>query len=98
MEIKMVRLTEIVEENMATNFSVRSVFVNPCHVVMVRDDNRFRNLLGEGKLSHLGVDSNMQFCRITVRGGSGNYEITVMGSSDMVYEKIQTSTKTLLKG
>jgi hypothetical protein len=40
----------------------------------------------------------MQFSRITVRGGSGNYEITVMGSSDMVYEKIQTSTKTLLKG
>jgi hypothetical protein len=94
----MIRLTEIVEENMVTYFNVRSVFVNPSHVVMVRDDSRIRGLLVEGKLSHLGVDPNMQFSRITVRGGSGNYEITVMGSSEMVYEKIQTSTKTLLKG
>ena len=36
----MVKLTEIVEQSMANDFSVRSVFLNPSHVVMVREDNK----------------------------------------------------------
>jgi hypothetical protein len=94
----MVKLTEIVEENMASGFSVRSVFVNPSHVVMVREDRRFGSLLSEGKLNGLGINNGMEFTRVTVRGGSGNYDITVLGSTEMIYEKIQTSTKSLLKG
>jgi hypothetical protein len=95
----MVKLTEIVEQSMANDFSVRSVFVNPSHVVMVREDSKFSNYLAENKLSNLGIERNMQFTRVTMRGGSsGNYDITVLGPVELIYEKIQTSTKSLLKG
>jgi len=95
----MVKLTEIVEQSMANDFSVRSVFVNPSHVVMVREDNKFTNYLNEGKLSNLGIERNMHFTRVTMRGGSnGNYDITVLGPIEIVYEKIQNSIKPLLKG
>lgn len=95
----MVKLTEIVEGPMNTGFNVRPVFVNPTHVVTIREDGRFSGYLAEGKLNSLGVDRNMQFTRITVSGGGmGSYEITVMGSSEMIYEKINSSSKTLLRG
>jgi hypothetical protein len=98
MESKMVKLTEIVEAPMSTGFNVRPVFVNPSHVITIRDDSRFSGYLAEGKLDSLKVAPNMQFTRITISGGSGNHDVTVMGSPEMIYEKINTSTKSLLKG
>jgi len=41
----------------------------------------------------------MTFSRVSVRnGGTGNYEITVFGDTESVYEKIRTTQKALLKG
>jgi hypothetical protein len=94
----MVKLTEIFEESATNRISVRNVFVNPAHVVMIRDDSRFSSFLREGRLVDLGVDSKMTFTRITVRGGTGNYDITVFGDTETVYEKVRTSQKNLLKG
>jgi hypothetical protein len=39
----------------------------------------------------------MRFSRITVRGGTSNYDVVVAGDPAIVYEKVNTS-KTLLKG
>lgn len=94
----MVRLTEIFSDTSMTNFNVRSVFLNPSHIVMVRDEPYYSKLLNEGKFNDLGISSNMEFSRITVRGGSGNYDVVVAGSSMMVYEKMTSSQKSLLKG
>lgn len=96
----MIKLTEIFEEPVTNRVSVRNVFINPAHVVMVREDNRFNSLLREGKLADLTVDSRMTFSRISIHSGGagGNYDIVVFGDSDGIYEKIKTSHRNLLKG
>jgi hypothetical protein len=95
----MVKLTEIFQESMSTKIGVREVYINPNHVVMVREDMNFGRYLLEGKLNDLGVNQAMRFTRISVRNsGTGNYEIVVFGDTEAVYEKIRTSQKSLLKG
>ena len=95
----MVRLTEIYQEPMSSNVRVRQVYVNPTHVVMVREDVTFASALHEGKLKHLAIEPVMNFSRLSVRNsGTGNYEITVFGDSETVYEKIRATQKSLLKG
>lgn len=95
----MVRLTEIYQEPMSPNVRVRQVFVNPAHVVMVREDITFSTALHEGRLNHLSIEPAMNFSRISVRNsGTGNYEITVFGDAESIYEKIRTTQKALLKG
>ena len=95
----MVKLTEIYQESMSTRIGVREVYINPNHVVMVREDTNFGKYLHEGKLNNLGVDQSMRFTRISVRnGGTGNYEVVVFGDTESVYEKIRSCQKSLLKG
>lgn len=95
----MVRLTEIYQEPMNSNVRVRQVYVNPAHVVMVREDITFSTALNEGRLNHLAVNPAMRFSRISVRNsGTGNYEITVFGDAEAIYEQIRTTQKALLKG
>jgi len=95
----MVKLTEIYLEAMNSAVRVRQIYVNPAHVVMVREDVTFISMLHEGRLRELGVDPVMTFSRVSVRnGGTGNYEITVFGDTESVYEKIRTTQKALLKG
>ena len=95
----MVKLTEIYQEPMSPNVRVRQVYVNPSHVVMVREDVTFSTALHEGRLNHLAVEPAMSFSRISVRNsGTGNYEITVFGDAESIYEKIRTTQKALLKG
>jgi hypothetical protein len=91
----MIQLTEVIE-NTAGKYMVRSVYINPTQVVMVREDVRLGSIMAEGKLD-LGFTPNMRFSRITVRGGTSNYDVVVAGDPTIVYEKVNTS-KTLLKG
>ena len=95
----MVKLTEIYQDSMSPSARVRQVYINPAHVVMVREDVTFTAMLHEGRLRELAVDSVMSFSRVSVRnGGTGNYEITVFGDTESVYEKIRSTQKALLKG
>jgi hypothetical protein len=95
----MVKLTEIYQESMSTKVCVREVYINPNHVVMVREDMNFGRYLQEGKLNELGVNPAMRFTRISVRNsGTGNYEIVAFGDTESVYEKIRSTQKSLLKG
>jgi hypothetical protein len=92
----MIALTEV-SQTTTGEYTVRSVYVNPSQVVMIREDSRYRFLVKEGKLSSLGFHDNVEFSRITIRGGTSNYDITVAGSAPTIYEKMNYS-KSLLKG
>jgi len=92
----MIALTEI-SQTSTGDYTVRSVYVNPSQVVMIREDSRYSSLVREGKLSSLGFNPGVEFTRITIRGGTSNYDITVAGSASTVYEKMNYS-KSLLKG
>lgn len=92
----MIQLTEIAEMSSTGKYTVRSVYINPTQVVMVREDTRMNGIMAEGKLD-LGFTPNMRFSRVTVRGGTSNYDVTIAGDPTTVYEKVNAS-KTLLKG
>ena len=92
----MIALTEV-SQTSTGEYTVRSVYVNPSQVVMIREDSRYSSLVREGKLSSLGFNPGVEFTRIAIRGGTSNYDITVAGSASTVYEKMNYS-KSLLKG
>lgn len=100
----MIQLVEIVEAPIATNiqdkFHVRQIYVSPEHIVMVREDNLISRTLKENNIVMPGISSNtMQFAKLTINRGTTGQDITVLGSVEMIYEKINSSrSKQLLRG
>ena len=53
--------------------------------------------LNEGRIN-LGLDSNVSFTHIRINEMGDLSDIVVVGSPDMIQEKINTNKKTLLRG
>jgi hypothetical protein len=45
-----------------------------------------------------GLDSRHEFTKLHMNSGNGSFDITVVGSPDVVEEKLAASKNTLLKG
>lgn len=91
----MVKFTEVIErrgaqfvESTKNNYEMREVYINPEHIVMVREDTH---------LSTLPNFSGKKFTKLVVNRGSSTYETTVVGTVSEVYESIN-SRRSLLKG
>ena len=70
----LVKLTEVCGTGAVTNgrrYSLREVFVNPEHVVMVREEHQLRNLNEQGMLTE-GLDKQHRFSKITIDKGTIN--------------------------
>ena len=99
----MIQLVEIVEAptyaNVKDRFHVREVFVSPEHIVMIREDRNIARVLSESNATISGIDANMKYTKITINRGTTGQDIVVLGSSEMVYEKVYNSrSKQLLRG
>ena len=84
----LVKLTEVCGTGAVTNnakYSLREVFVNPEHVVMVREEYRLKQLNEEGLIS-AGLDTNHRFS-----------EIVVIGAPEMIEQTLH-SQKQILRG
>lgn len=95
----LVKLTEVCNNGAVTtnkNYSLREIFVNPEHVVMVREENRMRELNENGKVA-AGLDRNHRFSKLTINRGQTGTEIVVVGSPEIV-ENTLKNHRTLLKG
>ena len=96
----LVRLTEICQNNMLTskknNYTLREVFVNPEHVVMIREEARMQDLREQG---HLPEDLNdgHRFTKLTINRGHPGTEIVVVGAPDII-EKSLNQNKQLIRG
>tara|TARA_R100001244_G_scaffold101156_1_gene75403 strand:+ start:112 stop:417 length:306 start_codon:yes stop_codon:yes gene_type:complete len=98
-----VKLTEVFKQNRFTSkdnkYKIRSVYVNPDFVVCLREDERTLQALKEDKrLLPDGLDTRHQFTKLHINGGHGSFDITVVGSPDVIEEKLKNSNSTLLKG
>ena len=97
----LVRLTEVYARGgvaAPNNYLLREIFVNPEHVVMVREERRVKEMNELGKL-HEDLDPKHQFSKITVNRGTTGTEIVVIGGPDVVEEKLNSHNKRqLLKG
>jgi len=95
----LVKLTEVCHNNALTtnsDYTLREVFVNPEHVVMIREEARMRQLHEQGLLP-AGLKSEHQFTKLTINRGHTGTEIVVVGSPTVVESSLNT-TKQLLRG
>jgi len=95
----LVKLTEVCNNGAVTTnkaYSLREVFVNPEHVVMVREEKRMKQLNETGKVA-AGLDKAHQFSKLTINRGQTGTEIIVVGSPETV-ESTLNSGKQLLRG
>ena len=96
----LVKLTEVCQRNTLTSskqeYSLRDVFINPEHVVMIREDSRLGRL-NENTSLLPGMDANHQFTKLTINRGQTGTEIIVVGSPQTVEQKLQENKK-LIRG
>ncbi len=95
----LVKLTEVCHNNTLTtqqDYTLREVFVNPEHVVMIREEARMRQLNEQGVLPP-DLDSSHRFTKLTINRGHTGTEIVVVGAPSMI-ENTLNQQKQLLRG
>jgi len=100
-----VELTEIFKTDKYTEegklqspHALRQVFVNPQHVVCLREDSVYKSLLLEGRLVE-GLDKEQSFTRLYLNRGQAGIDLIVVGLPSVIQEKLGLpSEKQLLKG
>lgn len=96
----LVKLTEVCQRNTLTSskqeYSLRDIFINPEHVVMIREDSRLAQLNESDSLLP-GMDGNHKFTKLTINRGQTGTEIVVVGSPVIVEEKL-TQSKQVIRG
>ena len=95
----LVKLTEVCNNGAVTTnklYSLREVFVNPEHVIMIREEKRMKELNERGKVA-TGLDEAHQFSKVTISRGQAGAEIVVVGSPEVVENTLKNS-KQLLRG
>ena len=91
----MVELVEVY--NLHNEYHVREVYVNPKHVVAMRQDSRMMSLLQEGRLPE-DLDNRQNFTRLYLDRGHTGIDITVVGDTATLKEKFGLDARSLLKG
>ena len=92
----MVKLVEIVHSHTG-EYTLRELFINPAHVVFLREDTNMKSRLTEGKLPD-GLDLRQTFTKIQVHNGTVGSEFIVVGPPNLVENKLKGDTKELLHG
>jgi hypothetical protein len=95
----LVRLTEVCNTGAVTNntqYSLREIYINPEHVVMVREEQRLKQINEQNRLVD-GLDSDHRFSKLTIDKGNTGTEIIVIGGPDTI-ESILKKQKQLLRG
>ena len=95
----LVKLTEVCGTGAVTTnarYALREVFVNPEHVVLVREEYRLKQLNEQGLIDE-DLDVNHRFSKITIDKGNTGTEIVVIGAPEMIERTLQKN-KQLLRG
>ena len=95
----LVKLTEVCSNGAVTTnkrFSLREIFVNPEHVILIREEKRMRDLNERGGVAE-GLDPAHQFSKLTINRGQSGTEIIVVGAPETVESTLKNG-KQLLRG
>ena len=97
----LVKLTEVCHNTTLTTkqeYTLREVFVNPEHVIMIREEPRMTRLNEQGNLP-AGLDKNHEFTKLTINRGHTGTEIVVVGAPELVEQTLNANKeKQLLRG
>ena len=95
----LVKFTEVCNNGAVTTnklYTLREVFINPEHVVMIREEKRMKELNERGKVAS-GLDAAHQFSKLTINRGQAGTEIVVVGAPEVVENTLKNG-KQLLRG
>ena len=92
--MKMVKLVEVHREKSlgVRGFRLREVYINPAHVVCMYDDPATVRNLKEGYLPD-ELDERQSFTKLHLNQGQSLYQITVVGDTPSVQEKLGLTSK-----
>jgi alkanesulfonate monooxygenase SsuD/methylene tetrahydromethanopterin reductase-like flavin-dependent oxidoreductase (luciferase family) len=85
--VKFVEISRELNIAEAKDYKLREVYINPEHVVMLREDVHASRLLQERSLP-VDLDERQRFTRLTMQRGSSGTEVVVVGTPDVVREKL----------
>ena len=91
----MTKLVEVYKQ--LNDYMLREVYVNPKHIVAMRQDDRMTSVLREGKLPDQ-LDQRQDFTKLYVDRGNTGIDITVVGDLNTIKEKLGLDNRSLLKG
>lgn len=101
----MIQLVEVVEATIPTRqnerFHLREIYISPEHVIMVREDRGTEQTIRESANKYPDIPQGMKFTKLTINRGTTGHDIVVLGSADMIFEKIESAkirAKQLLRG
>ena len=96
----LIKFTEVATNgtySTSQKYILREVFVNPEHVVMIREEKRMKQLNEAGELTS-ALDPQHSFSKLTINKGHTGTEIVVIGSPTTVETTLNKTTKELLRG
>ena len=78
------------------DYGLRTIYLNPDHIVCLVDDVRYSGLLREGSLPD-DLDPRQEFTNVTLTT-SGGRTVTVVGPIHDIHERLYSNKNTLLRG
>ena len=97
---QVVKFVEVVQNNSSagSSYQLQEVFINPNHIVYIRNAPWLKQELTEGRLPE-NQDNRQQFSTIHLSRGSTGIDINVIGGPSTIREKIGTviASKELLR-
>jgi hypothetical protein len=98
----MIQLIEVCElstanKNAKQRFTLREVYINPKHIVSLREDINFKQKLNEGQLPE-GLNNEQRFTRVAIDKGHTGLEIIVVGHPTIIETKMKGIERELLLG
>jgi len=94
-----IRFVELYNRSGAPTFKdygLREIYINPDHVVCLREDFQSSRLLTEGSLPE-DLDPRQEFTNVSLNKGTYGQDIVVIGPISEVHQKLY-SQRELLKG
>lgn len=79
------------------DFGLRVIYINPDHVISLREDDRSATLLREGCLPD-GLDPRQKFTSIALNRGSVGEVVTVVGPIHDIHDRLFQDPRSLLRG
>ena len=94
-----IKLIEIFEStgrsrDAKTSYCLREVYVNPDHVVCLREDLSMKRKL-EARLLPEDMNPNQQFTKVSLNRGHSGIDLVVVGPPDSIENKLKSN---LLRG
>ena len=97
-----VQLVEIFDKNEGNTerghgYSVRTIYINPIHVVCIRESYDMESLLNEGRLPQ-ELDKRQEFTTLSLNKGTYGQDVIVIGSVNEIHKKLNKNHRQLLQG